>query len=72
MRLVVESVSKTYRGNVEALRSFGLTLGPGILGLLGPNGAGNGMNPHCSRDSSWGCCGYRQPCIDLGLIKVGL
>lgn len=40
MRLVVESVSKTYRGNVEALRNFGLTLGPGILGLLGPNGAG--------------------------------
>ena len=40
MRLVVEMVSKTYRGNVEALRNFELTLGPGILGLLGPNGAG--------------------------------
>lgn len=40
MQLVVERVSKTYRGNVQALRSFGLTLGPGVLGLLGPNGAG--------------------------------
>ncbi len=40
MQLVVDGVSKTYRGNVQALRSFGLTLGPGVLGLLGPNGAG--------------------------------
>ncbi len=40
MKLEIENVSKTYRGNVAALRSFGLELGPGVLGLLGPNGAG--------------------------------
>lgn len=40
MQLAVENVSKTYRGNVQALRGFSLTLGPGVLGLLGPNGAG--------------------------------
>ena len=40
MQLVVETVSKTYRGDVQALRNFGLKLGPGVLGLLGPNGAG--------------------------------
>jgi ABC-2 type transport system ATP-binding protein len=40
MQLAVENVSKTYRGNVQALRGFALTLGPGVLGLLGPNGAG--------------------------------
>jgi len=40
MKLEIENVSKTYRGNVEALCSFRLELGPGVLGLLGPNGAG--------------------------------
>ena len=40
MQLTVDNVSKTYRGKVQALRSFTLTLGPGVLGLLGPNGAG--------------------------------
>jgi ABC-2 type transport system ATP-binding protein len=40
MKLEIENVSKTYRGNVAALRSFRLELGPGVLGLLGPNGAG--------------------------------
>jgi ABC-type multidrug transport system ATPase subunit len=40
MRLVIENVSKTYRGNVQALRTFTLELQPGVLGLLGPNGAG--------------------------------
>ena len=40
MRLVVEHLSKTYRGGVQALQDFELTLGPGVLGLLGPNGAG--------------------------------
>jgi ABC-2 type transport system ATP-binding protein len=40
MQLAVDNVSKTYRGNVQALRGFTLTLGPGVLGLLGPNGAG--------------------------------
>ena len=40
MQLVLEEVSKLYRGKVWGLRSFSLTLGPGVLGLLGPNGAG--------------------------------
>jgi ABC-2 type transport system ATP-binding protein len=40
MQLVLAEVSKRYRGNVWGLRSFSLTLGPGVLGLLGPNGAG--------------------------------
>ena len=40
MQLIIEKVDKTYRGNLQALRSFALTLGPGVLGLLGPNGAG--------------------------------
>ena len=40
MRLVVEGLSKTYRGGVQALRGVNLELKPGVLGLLGPNGAG--------------------------------
>jgi len=40
MKLEIENVSKTYRGNTTALRGFRLELGPGVLGLLGPNGAG--------------------------------
>ena len=40
MRLVVEGLSKTYRGGVQALRGVNLALKPGVLGLLGPNGAG--------------------------------
>jgi len=40
MRLNVESVSKNYRGGVQALRGVELALEPGVLGLLGPNGAG--------------------------------
>jgi ABC-2 type transport system ATP-binding protein len=43
MRLVVENVSKEYRGGaqgVRALSNVGFSLGPGVLGLLGPNGAG--------------------------------
>ncbi len=43
MRLVVENLSKEYRGSaggVRALNSVQLSLGPGVLGLLGPNGAG--------------------------------
>jgi ABC-2 type transport system ATP-binding protein len=43
MRLVVENLSKDYRGKagaVRALNSVQLSLGPGVLGLLGPNGAG--------------------------------
>ncbi len=40
MELIIEGVSKLYRGKVWGLRRFSLTLGPGVLGLLGPNGAG--------------------------------
>jgi ABC-2 type transport system ATP-binding protein len=40
MELVVDGVSKLYRGKVWGLRAFSLTLGPGVVGLLGPNGAG--------------------------------
>ncbi|HYV84277.1 MAG TPA: ABC transporter ATP-binding protein [Patescibacteria group bacterium] len=40
MELKVEAVGKRYRGGVQALVDFTLTLGPGVLGLLGPNGAG--------------------------------
>jgi ABC-2 type transport system ATP-binding protein len=43
MRLVVENLSKEYRGGgqvVQALSKVQLALGSGVLGLLGPNGAG--------------------------------
>ena len=40
MRLMVEGLSKMYRGGVQALRGVNLALRPGVLGLLGPNGAG--------------------------------
>jgi ABC-type multidrug transport system ATPase subunit len=40
MHLVVEDLSKNYRGNTQALQSVGLSLQPGVFGLLGPNGAG--------------------------------
>jgi ABC-2 type transport system ATP-binding protein len=40
MRLNVESLTKNYRGGVQALRGVQLALEPGVLGLLGPNGAG--------------------------------
>ena len=40
MRLVIDRVSKVYRGGAQALAGFSLDLGPGVLGLLGPNGAG--------------------------------
>src|SRR6202790_1782832 len=43
MRLVVENLSKEYRGGaqrVRALSNVQFSLGPGVLGLLGPNGAG--------------------------------
>ena len=40
MQLTVEDLSKSYRGQVQALRQVKITLGPGVLGLLGPNGAG--------------------------------
>jgi ABC-2 type transport system ATP-binding protein len=40
MQLVMENLSKNYRGGVQALRSVKISLQPGVLGLLGPNGAG--------------------------------
>ncbi|HTZ33703.1 MAG TPA: ABC transporter ATP-binding protein [Methylomirabilota bacterium] len=40
MELLVEGLSKKYRGGVQALRGVNLALKPGVLGLLGPNGAG--------------------------------
>jgi ABC-2 type transport system ATP-binding protein len=40
MKLVIESVSKCYKGNIWGLRDFSLTLEPGVLALVGPNGAG--------------------------------
>ena len=40
MKLVIDSVSKLYKGNVWGLRDFSLTLEPGVLALVGPNGAG--------------------------------
>ncbi|MBI1807923.1 MAG: ABC transporter ATP-binding protein [Ignavibacteria bacterium] len=40
MNIVIENISKRYKGNVWGLRDFTLTIGSGVLGLLGPNGAG--------------------------------
>lgn len=40
MKLVIDSLSKTYSNGVHALRDVSLTLGNGMFGLLGPNGAG--------------------------------
>jgi ABC-2 type transport system ATP-binding protein len=41
LKLLIENVSKRYRGSdFFALRDLSLDMGPGILGLLGPNGAG--------------------------------
>ena len=40
MKLVIDGVSKLYKGGVRGLRDFSLDLGPGVLGLVGPNGAG--------------------------------
>jgi ABC-2 type transport system ATP-binding protein len=40
LKLVIDKVSKRYRGGHWALKEFSLELEPGVLGLLGPNGAG--------------------------------
>jgi ABC-2 type transport system ATP-binding protein len=40
MELVLDGVSKLYRGRVWGLREFSVTLRPGVFALLGPNGAG--------------------------------
>lgn len=38
--LIVEGITKTYGGGVEALKDVSLVAGDGVFGLLGPNGAG--------------------------------
>jgi ABC-type multidrug transport system ATPase subunit len=40
MQLLVENLTKSYDGDVLALRTLQISLQPGVLGLLGPNGAG--------------------------------
>lgn len=40
MKIEIEHLSKTYSGNVQALRDVHLTINSGLIGLLGPNGAG--------------------------------
>jgi ABC-2 type transport system ATP-binding protein len=40
MRLVIDGVSKLYKGDVWGLRDFSMKLEPGVLALVGPNGAG--------------------------------
>jgi ABC-2 type transport system ATP-binding protein len=40
MKLVINSLSKTYANKVHALKDVSLTLENGMFGLLGPNGAG--------------------------------
>lgn len=40
MHVVIQDLSKVYRGNVQALRGIQLTIPNGMFGLLGPNGAG--------------------------------
>lgn len=40
MKLIIENISKVYKGNVWGLKNFSLELDWGIVGLLGPNGAG--------------------------------
>jgi ABC-type multidrug transport system ATPase subunit len=38
--LIIEEVSKAWRGGVYGVRDLNLDARPGVLGLLGPNGAG--------------------------------
>jgi ABC-type multidrug transport system ATPase subunit len=38
--ITVKNLSKTYKGNVHALRGVDLDIGSGMFGLVGPNGAG--------------------------------
>lgn len=40
MMIEITNLSKTYGGNIEALRNITLEIGPGMFGLVGPNGAG--------------------------------
>lgn len=40
MKLIINSLSKTYSNGVRAIKDVSLTLENGMFGLLGPNGAG--------------------------------
>ena len=40
MKLIIENVSKVYKGSVLGLKNFNMELESGVVGLLGPNGAG--------------------------------
>ncbi len=40
MNIRVHGLTKTYHGNVQALRGVDLSIGSGMFGMLGPNGAG--------------------------------
>ena len=40
MEITIAHLTKTYRGNVQALRGIDLAIPNGMFGLLGPNGAG--------------------------------
>jgi len=40
MKLIIDSLSKTYPNGVQALKNVTLQLNKGMFGLLGPNGAG--------------------------------
>jgi ABC-2 type transport system ATP-binding protein len=40
MELIIQNVSKKYKGDFYGLHDLSLEIKPGILGLLGPNGAG--------------------------------
>ena len=38
--ITIQNLTKTYAGNVQALRGIDLNIGAGMFGLVGPNGAG--------------------------------
>jgi len=40
MKIIIDDLTKTYRGGVQALKGIDLTIENGMFGLLGPNGAG--------------------------------
>ncbi|HEX9651420.1 MAG TPA: ABC transporter ATP-binding protein [Cyclobacteriaceae bacterium] len=40
MKLVIENLSKTYPGNIQALVNINIEVDQGLFGILGPNGAG--------------------------------
>lgn len=40
MKIIIDDLTKTFRGGVKALNAFDLTIESGMFGLLGPNGAG--------------------------------